>query len=307
MRKPVYDTLIIGPMSLDIMIDCEGKEEHLVGGAVVQSGYAASNTGARCAVFTKLNPADANVYEAFADCPADVYWKVSKKTTSIRNRYFTPDKERRECTLLSCCDPFTFSDLPPVSARIYHFAGLVYGDFSEEMFREASGHGLVAVDVQCLLRHGETDGSMTFRDFEKKTEFLPYIDFLKADAAEAKILTGTDDRREAARILHDLGAGEVMISEGSEILVYDGNEYYTCPILSRNLSGRTGRGDTVFAGYLVERLKYEIPDALRFATALVSLKMETPWPFKGTREDVLSYSRSFYAGVSRRDGVRSRT
>lgn len=100
MKKPVYDTLIIGPMLLDIMIDCEGKEEHLVGGAVVQSGYAAANTGARCAVFTKLNPADANVYEAFADCPADVYWKVSKKTTSIRNRYFTPDKGRREFTLL---------------------------------------------------------------------------------------------------------------------------------------------------------------------------------------------------------------
>ena len=34
--------------------------------------------------------------------------------------------------------------------------------------------------------------------------------------------------------------------------------------------------------------------ALLYATALVSLKMETPGPFKGTREDVLRYIREFY-------------
>ena len=47
MRKEIYDTMIIGPISLDIMIDCRDNEQHLVGGASVQSGYAASNIGAR--------------------------------------------------------------------------------------------------------------------------------------------------------------------------------------------------------------------------------------------------------------------
>ena len=37
-------------------------------------------------------------------------------------------------------------------------------------------------------------------------------------------------------------------------------------------------GDTTFAGYINERLTADIPTALRFATALVSLKMETPAP-----------------------------
>ena len=59
----------------------------------------------------------------------------------------------------------------------------------------------------------------------------------------------------------------------TEVLVYDGREIYTCPIRARNLSGRTGRGDTTFAGYINERLTADIPTALRFATALVSLKM----------------------------------
>ena len=44
-----------------------------------------------------------------------------------------------------------------------------------------------------------------------------------------------------------------------------------------------------FAGYINERLTADIPTALRFATALVSLKMETPGPFTGTRADVDAY------------------
>ena len=35
-------------------------------------------------------------------------------------------------------------------------------------------------------------------------------------------------------------------------------------------------------------------EALLYCTALVSLKMETPGPFGGTRQDVLRYMREFY-------------
>ena len=80
----------------------------------------------------------------------------------------------------------------------------------------------------------------------------------------------------------------------TEVLVYDGHEIYTCPIKARNLSGRTGRGDTTFAGYINERLTKDIPTALQTATALVSLKMETPGPFTGTRQDVEDYIKLMY-------------
>lgn len=294
MKKEIYDTLIIGPVSLDIMIDCHDVETRLVGGACVQSGFAASNAGARTAVFTKASP-DVDVYRAFSECPADLYWKPSEKTASICNKYYTEDKETRKCTLISRCDTILFEDLPPVSTKLYHFAGLTVGDFHDDIFREVSTLGKVAVDVQCLLRRGEPDGSMPSFDWPAKKEFLPYVDFLKTDAAEAKILTGLDDRHEAARLLHEWGAKEVLITHNTEVLVYDGDQFYTCPIRARNLSGRTGRGDTTFAGYTTERLHSSIPEALLFATALVSLKMETPGPFCGTRQDVLDYIDAFYA------------
>lgn len=123
---------------------------------------------------------------------------------------------------------------------------------------------------------------------------LPYVRFLKTDAAEAEILTGTDDRAAAAKMLYDWGAKEILITHNTEVLVYDGKDIYTCPIKSRNMSGRTGRGDTTFAGYINERLTKDIPTALQTATALVSLKMETPGPFMGTRQDVENYIREFY-------------
>lgn len=292
--KKEYDVLVIGPVSLDQNIDYQGNERRELGGAVVASGYAAAKSGNKTAVFTKLNPADADVEKRFSASGADLYWKTSRATCSIRNQYFTADKEKRACTSMGVCDAFTFDELPDVDTKIYHFAGLVYGDFDGKLFTEAAAHGKVAVDVQCLLRHVEADRTMAFLDWAEKKEYLPCIDYLKTDAAEAEILTGLTDRAEAARMLYDWGAKEVLITHNTEVLAYDGKNIYTCPIKARNLSGRTGRGDTTFAGYITERQRTGIEEALLYCTALVSLKMETPGPFCGTRQDVLDYIKEFY-------------
>ena len=284
--KQSYDVLVIGPVSLDHNIDYQGNERKELGGAVVASGFAAAKSGNKTALFTKLNPADADVEARFAGSGADLYWKESKATCSIRNQYFTADKEKRACTSMGVCDPFKFEELPDIETKIYHFAGLVYGDFDGALFAEAAKHGKVAVDVQCLLRHVEADKTMAFHDWAEKMEYLPCIDYLKTDAAEAEILTGLTDRAEAAKLLHSWGAKEVLITHNTEVLAYDGKD--------RNLSGRTGRGDTTFAGYITERQRADIAEALQYCTALVSLKMETPGPFQGTRQDVLDYIKEFY-------------
>lgn len=292
-----YDVLVIGPVSLDHNIDYQGNARREVGGAVVASGFAAARSGNRTAVFTKLNPADADVEERFRGSGADIYWKPSAATCAIRNQYFTADKEKRACTSIGVCDPFRFEELPDVEAGIYHFAGLVCGDFDGSLFAAAAKRGKVAVDVQCLLRHVEADRTMAFHDWAEKREYLPCIDYLKTDAAEAEILTGLTDRAEAAKLLHSWGAKEVLITHNTEVLAYDGSNVHTCPIKARNLSGRTGRGDTAFAGYITERRRADAAEALLYCTALVSLKMETPGPFRGTRRDVEEYLGKFYSSA----------
>ena len=88
---------------------------------------------------------------------------------------------------------------------------------------------------------------------------------------------------------------EVLISYNTEMLAFDGTHMEVFPVRSRSLAGRTGRGDTVFGSYIAMRcLGADLKEALRYATACVSLKMETPGPFAGTREDVEAYYRLLY-------------
>lgn len=70
--------------------------------------------------------------------------------------------------------------------------------------------------------------------------------------------------------------------------------------LAWNRSGRTGRGDTTFAGYITERQRAGIAEALRYCTALVSPKVETPGPFWDAREDVLAYIEEILQGPKRK-------
>ena len=288
-----YDSLIIGEVARDTNVDYDGTTVKAIGGAVYYSGYAAANIGHKIAVLPKADP-EVDLKEAFAKAPnATVYPLVSATSFVTKNVYHTPDRERRTSTVDSVITPYRTDEVPQIDAAIWHLAGLVGGDIPNEMIPFAARHAMVAIDVQCMLRWVE-NGGMVYHDWAEKKEMLPYVRFLKTDAAEAEILTGLTDRAEAAKVLYGWGAKEVLITHNTEVLVYDGKEIYTCPIKARNLSGRTGRGDTTFAGYINERLTADIPTALRTATALVSLKMETPGPFQGTRADVEAYLKEFF-------------
>ena len=115
---------------------------------------------------------------------------------------------------------------------------------------------------------------------------LPYIKYLKTDAAEAEILTGLSDREAAAKQLASLGAREVMVTHNNEVLVLSDGKFYRAPYNPSNLSGRTGRGDTTFAAYMAKRLDAGPEESVYYAAALCSMKMEAPGPFSHSAEDV---------------------
>ena len=290
-----FDSLIIGEVAQDTNVDYDGTVVKAVDGAVYYSGFAAANMGHKIAVLPKANTNDVDMVAAFAPAENVTVYPIHSETSFVtKNVYFTPDRERRNSTVDSVIEPYRTDEVPAdIDAAIWHLAGLVAGDITDEMIPFAAQHAMVAIDVQTMMRH-VVDGGMVLKDWEAKREMLPYVRFLKTDAAEAEVLTGLTDRVEAAKLLYSWGAKEVLITHNSEVLVYDGKDIYTCPIKARNLSGRTGRGDTTFATYINERLTCDIPTALKTATALVSLKMETPGPFMGTREDVQNYIKEFY-------------
>lgn len=290
-----YESMIIGHISMDNNIDHLGNGAFVCGGAVLYSSASAYALGHNVAAVTRLAEKDNDRLLQFTIPKENLYVINCENSTTMKNVYFTPDKERRDTSCSSKGDPFEISDIPAdTSAEIYHFAGLLYGDFPNDMIKECAKKGKVAVDVQTCLRHRADDGGMFFEDWSDKMEMLPYIHFLKTDAAEAEIMTGTDDRYEAIKKLHEWGAKEVLITHNTEVIAYNGGEIYSCPIRARNLSGRTGRGDTTFAAYINERLTQDIPTSLLYATATVSLKMETPGPLKATKEEVDAYIKELY-------------
>jgi sugar/nucleoside kinase (ribokinase family) len=291
-----FDILIIGQPSLDINTDHLGHRIKEIGGAVVYSGFAASALGHRVCVLPKTKSAAIDVVSVFAAAKnIEVEVLESPWSTSIENTYHTADKERRTCRALSRIEGYRCSEILEIDAKIYYLAGLMRGDIGNDLIEFAEKKAMTAVDVQCLLRRAdEKTGEMTFHDWPEKAAMLPKIRFLKTDAAEAEILTGITDRVEAAKTLCRWGAGEVMITHNTEVIVYHGGKIYSQPLKPRNLSGRSGRGDTCFSSYITERLDKDIDEALLTAAALVSLKMEKPGPFNGNRGDVEADIREFY-------------
>jgi sugar/nucleoside kinase (ribokinase family) len=284
-----YDIAMLGHVSKDVIVDHLGAETRLLGGAVVQSAAAAAHSGARVLVVTKTAEEDRKSLGFMGEWGVDLIVGGSAATTSILNVFRTPDHERRDTSLLSRADPFSAADLPAdVEASIIDLAGLFVGELPDSLIEELKPRGQIAVDAQGLLRRAEADRGMRFADWEGKRRYLPLVDFFKADAAEAEILTGTKDREEAAGILASWGAKEVMVTHNTEVLVLSDGRISRAPFTPSNLSGRTGRGDTTFAAYLARRRDHDPDESVRYAAALCSIKMERPGPFTGSVEEVLA-------------------
>lgn len=284
----ICDLMFIGPVTRDINVDYTDQTVREIGGAVYFCAFPAVIAGADIHVAVKMNPDDSDVLAAFELPPERITVLPDANTTLMHNKYFTADRERRIGTCLAQSGTIAAGGIPPVSARLYHLAGLLFGDFHPGLIEALAQKGKVSIDAQGFLRHNE-NGQMTFHDWADKLQQLPHLDFLKVDAAEAEILTGRSDRLAAAEQLHAWGAREIVVSHNSEILVYDGSRHHRCPITARNLSGRTGRGDTTMGAYLAKRITgSDVDSALKFATAAVSLKMETPGPLRKTHDEILA-------------------
>jgi sugar/nucleoside kinase (ribokinase family) len=281
-----YDIVIIGHVTSDILVQ-KGKASGFIGGGAYFSAFAAHRSAVKIHVVTKLAPEDFGILDGLKKEGIEVTAIPSLQTTSIENIFETEDVDRRKVRLLSQADPFYPEDIPETETTIYSLTGLFAGEIPDSLIVHLAKKGAIALDLQGKLRYSE-GGSFSFKDWPGKEKYLPMITYLKADSLESEATTGNTNREEAAKILHRLGAKEVMITHSSEVILYNGEKMFRAPFNPDNLSGRTGRGDTCFVSYLSWRLTHGIEESLHYAAALTSLKMEKPGPFLGTQADVLA-------------------
>jgi sugar/nucleoside kinase (ribokinase family) len=137
---------------------------------------------------------------------------------------------------------------------------------------------MVALDVQGFIRVVR-DGRLTFDDWPGKESVLRHVTVLKTDAVEAGLITGESDGRVAARRLAALGPREVLLTHGGGVLVLHEGTFYEAPFVPEEVRGRSGRGDTCTSAYLSRRLTAPPADAIIWAAAVTSLKLEVEGPF----------------------------
>lgn len=294
----LLDLILVGAISKDENIYPD-REVRNFGGAVTYGAFSANRSGADVGIVTRAAENDLHLLERFSDEQIRVWVSPSQKTTAIRNVYHSLDKERRTCTCLSAADPITPECLPDISAKIIHAAALIRGEIPLQTLVAMSRVGKVGLDIQGFLRVCH-DCHMVLEKSDEVIQALKWVTYLKTDAAEAEILTGTSDLAQAAMEMAAMGPKEVVISNNPGLVLFYNKKVHQVPLTPRKLDGRTGRGDTLFCSYLARRALGDAPfKALRFAAALVSLKLETPGPFRGSMGDVLekmktSYSKNTY-------------
>lgn len=278
MQQP-YDILMIGHFARDRnVVDGNGRVES--GGGVYFGSVVATRLGLRVAVVTRLHPDDFPYLEELRQEGIAVFARPAPQTSGIENIYNSADMEQRICKPLGFAGPFLPEDIPAVSARLYAIVPIIAGEVDMNLLRLLAARGPIALDVQGFVRVREGN-DLVFRPWPEMAQGLQYVTYLKADRAEAELLTGQKDLAAAAKQLAAYGPKEVIITESAGITVFADGEIFRAPFLPRSLKGRTGRGDTCFAAYLAGRLQALPAEATHLAGLITSRKLEHPGPWRG--------------------------
>ncbi|HET9913374.1 MAG TPA: PfkB family carbohydrate kinase [Anaerolineales bacterium] len=289
----MYDIAFIGHMCFDDIQPYQGTPRVTPGSAVLCGALAATRVGKSVVVVTRMAPRDQNILESLRQNSVVVHVIPSAETTYMKVVHPSADVDERQIYQLKNAGFFALADLPPLAARRVHLAGVTDREFDLDFIRGLKEKGYrLSVDMQSFVRQVQlVQHSIAFGDVPDKKEIVRQMDMVKLDIVEAKVLTGTDDLEQAARAFEDWGCPEVVITRSDGVLARVEGETFYEKFSNRSVVGRTGRGDTTFAAYLARRLDHDPAEALKFAAALVSIKMETPGPFNGTLDDVLARMR----------------
>jgi len=284
-----YDITFVGHMCYDEIVPFGGKPQISPGSAVLCGAMVAARVGKKVAVVAKMSPKDEHILQPMKDLGIDCYLIPSEETSYNRVVHFSADVDEREMTLIKSAGIIDIKDVPELDSTCVHLAGISDTEFDMALMQglKARNYESLSVDMQSFVRHVDpVTKNHEFSDVADKKEIAAMMDKLKLDIVEAKLLTGTDDLEKAAIMIESWGCPEIVITKSEGVLARVNGKTYFEKFSNSNISGRTGRGDTTFAAYMSHRLDHDVAESLKFAAAVVSIKMETPGPFKGTLEEV---------------------
>ncbi len=283
-----YDITFIGHMCIDEITPFRGETKVAPGSAVLCGAMVAARVGKKVSVVTKMSEKDRHLLKQMEDFGIDIYIIPSDETTYSAVIHPSENVDERKLILKESAGIIKLNEIPELDTKFMHLAGISNTEFDMECIRglKAKGYNL-SIDMQSFVRQVDPiTGEISFKDDMEKTKAAKLMSKIKMDIVEAKVLTGTDNLEKAAITFEEWGCNETVITHVEGVLARVNGKTYYEKFSNRSVVGRTGRGDTTFAAYLSHRMDHGVGESLKFAAALVSIKMEKAGPFDGTLADV---------------------
>jgi sugar/nucleoside kinase (ribokinase family) len=291
-----YDITFLGHYTKDTIVSAGGTRV-VDGGAFNYGSHAAVRMGLKVAAITRLAREDFRVVDELKASGVDVFARATPRSTCLRLEYPTSNVDERILYITSSADPFTVSEVMDISSRAFVIGASVRGEVSLEVIEQLrKKKTLIAIDLQGFIRVVEK-GRFVFQTWPEESRILASVDVVKADAVEAELLTGQKDLRTAAERIAGFGPKEVVLTHRKGVLVFDGTHFYDAMFYPKRVVGRSGRGDTCIASYVARRLSAPPSEAILWAAALTSLKMEAEGPFRRPIREVEDLIQRKYGGT----------
>jgi len=283
-----YGITFIGHMAFDEVHHFGGGSIVAPGSAVLCGAMVTARVGVKTAAVVRMSLADEEITAPMKELGVDVFIIPADCTTYSRVLHKTENVDERDINLVRTAGLMKIEDIPELTSQYYHLGGISDSEFDMALIDGLKARGYrLSTDMQSFVRQiTPVTNEINFGDVKDKKEIASKMDMIKLDVVEARVLTGTEDLDMAAQIVNGWGCPEVVITRSDGVLARKDGKSYFEKFSNSSVIGRTGRGDTTFAAYQSHRLEHDVGASLKFAAALVSIKMETYGPFKGTLEDV---------------------
>ncbi len=285
-----FDIAFVGHYTKDTIVYPQATRV-VDGGAFNYGANVAVRMGLKTAVVTRLAREDRHVVDELARLGVTVLAREVDVSTNLRLVYPTANLDERTIALTSSAGPFVLEDVGDLRARAIAIGASVRGEVPDEIVGALAARSeILALDVQGFMRVVR-DGTLVFDDWPGKEAVLRQVQVLKTDAVEAERLPGERDHEAAARRLAALGPREVLLTHNGGVLVWHEGRGHRAPFAPQAVRGRSGRGDSCTSAYLSRRLTAPPEDAVIWAAAVTSLKLEAEGPFRRDLREVQALYR----------------
>jgi sugar/nucleoside kinase (ribokinase family) len=251
MQTGAMQIVLIGNPTRDRIVR-DGKTVNTLGGTVLYAGLFLARSGIPVSIVGK---GDKEMLAWIESCGiGSEHFILSQRVAAFENYYgLTGRKQQAQPG-----SNIVFSEVPQAA---YRASGILVGAVLMEVDPRiiiSPRSGLLMVDAQGFIRKLEDDGRVALRFNPALEKAISGCDILKADGREAEAITGTNDVRESARRLYQMGPRIVIITLAARGCgIFDGHQWIRIRAPELHVADPTGAGDVFDAAFLAEYLRAE--------------------------------------------------